>query len=856
MSNVLRSTTFQLEFNGNDGITGVKTFTKAVRDADAVVEELTKQMGENATVTVKNVKTKQELTREARTTATQLARTQNQTARLTKEYTFLSSTVGKTADEIEVLTAVQRLGENASKSQQEQVANSVREFQRLRTAADQTQGSFRNSRGVMQNFGWQMQDTIVQLQMGTSAFTVLSQQGSQMAAAFGPGGAVIGAGIALAGVIGGTLFTSLQSATEQTKKLDAATADISKVLESTSVDVFKLTEELERLYEIDSQLAELRIKAALIDSSTQMKEAGKNIISSFDEIGVAWYNLTVNDLIDGGKGLDYLRNFTKEVTGLKESSKSFDDARFKVRGLLSSIEQLEKQGVNTASIDRFGDALANVSDVVSKNNDGFNSFVKNSLDLVVQFKNGEVSAKNLKTALDELDDRIKDRSTDNSNLVKAFEQEAERTKKQTETVQEEYNRRIKIIQDFHLSGEKSDKDATAAAIRLLQWRKTEEKKIRDADFKERWGSIDKAFTQEYNRTTKQTETIQQEYERRYEVIKAITAKPGHDAEKAAEAFTALEQWKTESLRNEYQKRERVRKQIESAQIQTGGRNDPVGAENATFIMNMRTLAEQAAQIDEDKFEEKKRINALIEGEVERHTTVMRDAEIQSVSNQIATFSMAAVAMSEMVDLVSTGAADVESQVADMNEFQKTMFLINRAVAAANAVVNGVAMGSTLAAAAATYDWTGASSIAWLELGTAMGVTQAAVIAGTTIAGAFDNGGYIPAGSVGAVAGYGDEFVNGTLIQGPANVTSRKDTAELLRDGAGSGKTSTNLSIQIENRIEGASYQVEQLSEDRVRIIAEQVFTRNIDSGVSNTLSNNNSKTAKSLLRNYSVGRNL
>lgn len=58
MSNVLRSTTFQLEFNGKDGITGVQTFTRAVRDADATTEQLNKTLGDSATVTVKNVKSK------------------------------------------------------------------------------------------------------------------------------------------------------------------------------------------------------------------------------------------------------------------------------------------------------------------------------------------------------------------------------------------------------------------------------------------------------------------------------------------------------------------------------------------------------------------------------------------------------------------------------------------------------------------------------------------------------------------------------------------------------------------------------------------------------------------------------
>lgn len=57
-------------------------------------------------------------------------------------------------------------------------------------------GGMRNLRGIAQQFGWQMQDVAVQLQAGTNAMTVFTQQGSQMAAAFGPTGAIVGAVLA------------------------------------------------------------------------------------------------------------------------------------------------------------------------------------------------------------------------------------------------------------------------------------------------------------------------------------------------------------------------------------------------------------------------------------------------------------------------------------------------------------------------------------------------------------------------------------------------------------------------------------------------------------------------------------
>ncbi|WP_444919314.1 hypothetical protein ACJJID_00265 (plasmid) [Microbulbifer sp. CnH-101-G] len=53
----------------------------------------------------------------------------------------------------------------------------------------------------------------------------------------------------------------------------------------------------------------------------------------------------------------------------------------------------------------------------------------------------------------------------------------------------------------------------------------------------------------------------------------------------------------------------------------------------------------------------------------------------------------------------------------------------------------------------------------------------------TFAGAYDKGGHIPAGKVGLVGEYGPEFV-----RGPANVTSRRDTAAMARNAMqGSGR---------------------------------------------------------------------
>ena len=55
---------------------------------------------------------------------------------------------------------------------------------------------FRPMKGALTQASFQLQDVAVQAQAGTNAFTILGQQGPQIASIFGPSGAVAGALIA------------------------------------------------------------------------------------------------------------------------------------------------------------------------------------------------------------------------------------------------------------------------------------------------------------------------------------------------------------------------------------------------------------------------------------------------------------------------------------------------------------------------------------------------------------------------------------------------------------------------------------------------------------------------------------
>lgn len=106
-------------------------------------------------------------------------------------------------------------------------------------AANDGLGKFRNG---AQQVGYQVQDLVVQLQGGTSAFVAIGQQGSQLAGAFGPGGAVLGAVIALASAVGGILYKSLNSSNASLDDVEKGAKDLAASFQTTKDGTIELSD--------------------------------------------------------------------------------------------------------------------------------------------------------------------------------------------------------------------------------------------------------------------------------------------------------------------------------------------------------------------------------------------------------------------------------------------------------------------------------------------------------------------------------------------------------------------------------------------------------------------------------------
>ena len=129
--------------------------------------------------------------------------------------------------------------------------------------------------------------------------------------------------------------------------------------------------------------------------------------------------------------------------------------------------------------------------------------------------------------------------------------------------------------------------------------------------------------------------------------------------------------------------------------------------------------------------------------------------------------------------------------------QKAAFIAGKGMAAAQAIMQAeLASVSTLAAYAAAAAAAGPGGPALLAAGTAqaaamktMGYASAAIIAAQGFAGMFDNGGNIGSGQWGIVGENGPE-----IVKGPANVTSRKKTAEMAASAMDGGSVGTVINL--------------------------------------------------------------
>ncbi|MEG6219963.1 tail protein (tape measure) [Enterobacter hormaechei] len=190
-----------------------------------------------------------------------------------------------------ILAAQLRAGSKATDEEKQKIGELTGRLYDMKTGVEngaKGTGSWKTS---MQQAGYQVQDFIIQVQGGQSALVAFAQQGSQLAGAFGPGGAVVGAIIALSSVIAGTFVASLGNGKSAVDALKDAIESTDKVITLSQNGVGALSDKYAALARVNIQVAtlmrqqaELELQAALGKVSSEVQKASKDFIGFGDSL--------------------------------------------------------------------------------------------------------------------------------------------------------------------------------------------------------------------------------------------------------------------------------------------------------------------------------------------------------------------------------------------------------------------------------------------------------------------------------------------------------------------------------------------------------------------------------------------
>lgn len=216
------------------------------------------------------------------------------------------------------------------------------------TAVNQATKSGGAFRSQFQQAGYQIQDFIVQVQGGQSALVAFSQQGSQLAGAFGPGGAIVGAVIALGTVIAGTLITALSGGKNAMDALREAADAMDKVITISQNGVAALSDKYANLARVNAEVASLMRNQVLLEYNQAMTKVSKTISDTTSDFFS--FGDTAKAALSGG------------TVSVKLLSTILDAAEVKTNSFTDAFNQVSKSSIaNEATISTFTNTVGALS---------------------------------------------------------------------------------------------------------------------------------------------------------------------------------------------------------------------------------------------------------------------------------------------------------------------------------------------------------------------------------------------------------------------------------------------------------------------------------------------------------------
>lgn len=673
---------------------------------------------------------------------------------------------------------------------------------------------FRNS---AQQVGFQVQDLVVQLQSGTSAFVAIGQQGSQLAGAFGPGGAVLGAVIALASAVGGVLYKSMGDAKASTAELQAAQEALQKVLQQTKAGSFEVSDALQALVLSGASAAEVQAQLGSAHQAikTQMEQSAIAVREA-TEATTSWWNgnaIGAEQSLKLGQEVSSLTGF---LDGLSLSFGISSDEAKKLTPLLAAVQR-EANPENIA-------ALAAETDRLVQTHGNENAeLVKLNATLqqhATDTRNAEAAQKALDAAVANATKRI---NAQNEAIIKNVQignlADRDRIKAQAEADKQAFAEREGVTKD-QIARFAAAKDEEAKQD-LARIDKTE---------KDKADRLAKAEAKKAETAAKKVENEAKRQQKQADDFLSTLARQNQDE---LAAIDAQEQQKLEKLRQFNEQGNLTQQQFEDAKTQIVLDADTKRNE----LLQKQTEDRMKQQNSADSFIEQLRVQNEGElAEIDRQ----QEIKLQKLNDFYAKGLIAEgdyqKAIQDIQDEADKKRLDsYESTLSDTTSALKSSLGEGSALYKAAAITQTII--ETYKGATAAY-----ASLATIPIvGPGLGIAAAAAITAAGLANvgkiraAREQGGQLSYGQVSTIAERGKPEV--IMPAGASRVRTADQMRQLM--GENGSKSSGGDSVVIVNNTTGRidSATTERDDEGRLRVLIEE--------HVASSLQDSNSKISKS-----------
>lgn len=242
-----------------------------------------------------------------------------------------------------ILAAQLRAGSNATEAEKKTIADLTGRLYDMKNGTEAGAKGTKNWKSTMQQAGYQVQDFIVQVQGGQSALVAFSQQGSQLAGAFGPGGAVLGAVIALSSVIAGTLITSLSGGKNAMEALKDATEAMDRVINISQNGVAALSDKYAMLAKTNAEAATILRNQAIIEYNVAVSKIPKAI----GDAAASVINFGDKALSAFSGGYASIQGFSDRLAALEITTDDYSEAMKQAYGAGQAFEAMANSIGNT-----------------------------------------------------------------------------------------------------------------------------------------------------------------------------------------------------------------------------------------------------------------------------------------------------------------------------------------------------------------------------------------------------------------------------------------------------------------------------------------------------------------------------